>query len=264
MISTARRSSSCSRLQGWRTGSMRRRRWRRLLAATAVIAVLQRQTAAQPPPPPPQDLYQYVSRGGGSATAQELHDVFHCDDGTTLVAGSTDSLAWLAEACIASDDDTVCDLTAAHAASGVVGACDVSAGDGSCAYVAPVPSTELQITAGIIDNSGSSASRIGFVLALGPDEAMAPRHVSYFPTGAVDGVSRIRASSAPGETTQVLYLSGALVTASGSGYFIGKLDRNFVRGAATQLLWAATVQAADTLAMLQPWDVGADGAVTLA
>ena len=58
-----------------------------------------------------------MSRGGGSATAQELHDVFHCDDGTTLVAGSTESLAWLGEACVASDGDTVCDLTAADAPS---------------------------------------------------------------------------------------------------------------------------------------------------
>lgn len=233
-------------------------RW--LLAAVA--AAVHGHAAAQQRSP---DLYQYVRRNGGGAAAQELHDVFHCDDGTTLVAGSTDSLSWLAEGCVASGDgDTVCDLTAADAASGVAGACAVSAGGGSCAYVAPVPSTELQVASGSIDNSGSSASRIGFVLALGPDDEMTPRHVSYFATGVVDSVGRIRASSAPGETTQALYISGALATARGSGYFIGKLDRNFVRGAATQLLWAATVHATGTLAVQQPWDVAADGMLTLA
>ena len=229
---------------------------RRLVAA--IVAVVQR-CAAQPP-----DVYQYVQRSGGDSAAQELYDVFHCDDGTTLVAGSTDTLSWLAEACIASDGDTACELTAADPASGVTGSCEVSAGDGSCTYAPAVPSTELEIASGSIDNSASSASRIGFVLALAPDDDMTPQHVSYFPAGTVDSVSRIRASSEPGETTQVIYISGSVVTASGSGYFIGKLNRNFVRGAATQLLWAVTVQAAGTLAVQQPWDVGADGTVALA
>lgn len=171
-----------------------------------------------------QDVYQYVQREGsaGGSSAQELHDVVHCDDGTTLVAGSADSLGWLAEACVASDAETACELAAADPAAGVAGSCQVSSGPGSCGYVAPVPSSELTVASGSVDNSGSSANRIGFLLALAGDGELTPRHVSYFPAGGVDSVSRIRTSNVPGETTQVVYISGSLVTASGSGYFIGE------------------------------------------
>ena len=232
------------------------------------------QAQAQGGPAALAPFYRYVRWEGAASAVQELHDVLEVDDGTVLVAGATDSLSWLAEHCIVSVAGTAaeeaaaatsCALTPADAGASppVAGSCAVAAGSGECAYVPAVPSSELSVAGGTgIDNSGSSAGRVGFVLALGGGEP-APRWVSHFAPGAVDGVSRIRASSAPGETTQALYISGAVATASGGGYFVGKLNRNFVRGGATELLWATTVPASAALAAAQPWDVGGDGKVTL-
>ena len=208
-------------------------------------------------------VYQYVRNAAASSDAQELHDVFHLDDGTTVVAGATDSLAWLEERCDAVLGNSTEELAAATSCTLAAGACAVAAGSGSCDYVAAVPSSQLTIDSGSIDNSGSTANRIGFVLALSGGSSMLPLHVSYFSAGEVDSVSRVRASSMPGQTTQFLYISGRLVTATGSGFFVGKLNRNFVRGSPSTLLWANTVATSAALSARQPWDVGVDGKVTL-
>lgn len=175
------------------------------------------------------NVYTYVRQaaGAGGSTVQDLRDCLELDDGQVLVVGETDSLGWLPG------------IPAHQIALG-------SGGGG-----------------GGIDNSASSAARIGFVLSLRRDFGLTPTAVSYFSPGAVDGVHRIRTNSAPGESTGALFLSGPLVSAQGSAYFICKLDRNFVRGAPTALLWSKTVLAAGGLDLRQPWDVAMDGDVTL-
>lgn len=84
--------------------------------------------------------------------------------------------------------------------------------------------------------------------------------------GAVDSLQRVRSANHPSSPTQALYVSGRVVPAGGvQSYFVAKLDRNFVRGAATSLATVATVRAdSQGLANTQPWDVTAAGDVVAA
>jgi hypothetical protein len=174
------------------------------------------------------DVMMYVRQATEISSVQELNDAVYLDDGTVVLVGATDDPGWLAG----------------------------------------VPNNTLTVDSSVsgIDNSADSLNRVGFILALNSSAGagLAPIHVTLFEAGAVAGVSRIRTSSGPGVSSMALFISGQVSSASvGSAYFIAKLNRNFVRGHPTAILWQRTIRAGGQLAVRQPWDVAADGNVTL-
>jgi hypothetical protein len=146
----------------------------------------------------------------------------------------------------------------------------VAGGASSLNWVpAGVPRTALSAT-GI---HSASAGRVGFILHLSADLRTVLR-VLHFPAGTVRDVKRLRTTSLPGQPTGDLYLSGTRDAANTSddGYFIARLDQNFVQAAPTALRWAYNVKCppraaggdASEYKELQPWDVGSDGKVVFA
>jgi PKD repeat protein len=112
-----------------------------------------------------------------------------------------------------------------------------------------------------IDNAGVSGRdvNIGFLLHISADLQQILR-VVRFPTGAVIDIMHIKSTSAPGAVTGDLYISGT----TASGYFIARLNNNFVNGVPTALRWAVNVRASGDHRTRQPWDVGGDGKVVYA
>ena len=60
--------------------------------------------------------------------------------------------------------------------------------------------------------------------------------VYALPAGAAEDFRFIKSTNAPGEVTGDLYISGTTEDSNTGGYFIGKLDNNFVNGAPTGFL----------------------------
>lgn len=120
--------------------------------------------------------------------------------------------------------------------------------------------------------NSASAGNIGFILHLGAD-LQAPLHVAHFPAGTVRDVTRIRTTEVPGQPTGDMFVSGRRDTADPTedGYYIGKLDGNFVDAPPTGFVWVRDIAAAKNQASgytgdssykhKQPWDVGGDGKV---
>lgn len=133
---------------------------------------------------------------------------------------------------------------------------------------AEVPRIEL--SADGLDSA--SAGNIGFILHLSAD-LQVPLHVAHFPAGTVRDVTRIRTTEVPGQKTGDMFVSGRRDTAdpTADGYYIGKLDGNFVDAAPTGFLWIRDIAAPKNQASgytgdssykhKQPWDVGGDGKV---
>jgi hypothetical protein len=90
--------------------------------------------------------------------------------------------------------------------------------------------------------------------------------VHHLPQGAAEDLRFIKLSNAPGTPTGDLYLSGNTEDSNTGGYFIGKLDNNFVNGDPTGFEWVSNVKctAGGYPKTLQPWDVGSDGKVVYA
>jgi len=130
----------------------------------------------------------------------------------------------------------------------------------------PAGVTKTQISADTINSA--SAGNIGFILHLSADLATILRAV-HFPAGTVRDVRRIRTASIPGQPTGDLYISGSRDNAtSHNGYYIAKLDANFVTAPPTALAWSYDVNCRDAgdpdHKVIQPWDVGGDGSVVFA
>jgi hypothetical protein len=84
--------------------------------------------------------------------------------------------------------------------------------------------------------------------------------------GAAEDFRFIKSTNVPGTVTGDLYISGTTEDSNTGGYFIGKLDSNFVNGAPTGFLWVNNVKCAagEYPKIHQPWDVGSDGHVVYA
>ena len=84
--------------------------------------------------------------------------------------------------------------------------------------------------------------------------------------GAAEDLRFIKLTNAPGTPTGDIYLSGTTEDANTGGYFIGRLDNNFVNGDPSGFEWVINVKcsAGEYPKVYQPWDVGSDGKVVFA
>jgi hypothetical protein len=124
---------------------------------------------------------------------------------------------------------------------------------------AAVPRTVLPAT-GI--NNGQGTNRIGFLAQFSADWATM-KQVVHFAAGAVENIRYIKLTSLPSQPTGQIYISGQNddTKANDGGYYIARLDANFVTAAPTSLDWALSIWAEGTIKENQPWDVDAQGQV---
>lgn len=161
---------------------------------------------------------------GGGGTTR-LTSAFALSDGTLLVGGATEVLDW------------------------------VPAGTPTAALGGAVP------------NSGDTGLT-PFLLRLSPD-AKQIVSVLTLPRGCAEDVAAIKTTSLPGEPTGQITIAGRTRKDESKdlkldGYFIARLDGNFIATPPTRLLWSRTVRATGDIRKNLPWDVDADGRVVYA
>ena len=85
-------------------------------------------------------------------------------------------------------------------------------------------------------------------------------NIVSLPSGAAIDFKHIKFNTPPGAANGNLFVSGT----TASGYFIGRLNNNFVNGVPTRFVWTWNVTASGDHRTRQPWDVGGDGKVVYA
>ncbi len=168
-------------------------------------------------------------------TSTRFNTILKLSDGTFLVGGEARSLAWVP---------------------------------------ASVPVTTLSMP----DTTNSRSVRIAFLAHLTADMSTLAR-VVRFPATTVRDVFRIKTNTPPGQPTGDIYISGnrenEFNTGSRAGYYIAKLNGNFIGGNnPTGLVWSFDVEArgiqsnsplmtetVSSYRAIQPWDVQSDGKV---
>lgn len=87
--------------------------------------------------------------------------------------------------------------------------------------------------------------------------------VYTLPQGSAEDIRFIKLTNLHGDTTGDIYISGNTSDTydEDGGYFLGKLDNNFVDGMPTALLWTRNVWAEAGPKDYHPWDVTRDGEV---
>ena len=129
-----------------------------------------------------------------------------------------------------------------------------------------VPVGVPQVVLGLDQIASSAPGKTGFILQVSAD-LNTVLAVASFPTGSVRSVFKIRGTEVPGDTTGALYISGHRDTVANNGYYIARLDQNFVDGLPTALAWGRNINnrseadGGNSHKSLQPWDVGSDGKV---
>jgi hypothetical protein len=131
-----------------------------------------------------------------------------------------------------------------------------------------VPKTPLSIST----IQSTSTGNFGFIIQFSSDLTKM-LNVVHFPQGSVRDVFKIKTTNLAGQATSDIFISGNrdVTDYNQDGYFIGKLNNNFVKAVPTSLIWAYNVicrprKSAGFTGMseyknLQPWDVGSDGKV---
>ena len=98
--------------------------------------------------------------------------------------------------------------------------------------------------------------KVGFILLARPDLSKIGTALTL-PRDVARSIRWVKVSSAPGAPTGDIFISGE----NDAGYFIAKLDTNFLTGVPSKLAWFFQVKAKGDIAKDQPWDVGGDGRV---
>lgn len=127
-----------------------------------------------------------------------------------------------------------------------------------------IPTTVPQTTLSAAGIDSTASGQIGFILHLSADVSQVLR-ILRFPSGSVRDVFKIRSSEVPGAPTGNVFISGSRDGAGGEdGYYLARLNANFVSSAPTALSWVSNIRAAGGVKGRQPWDVGSDGKIVYA
>ncbi|MDX1948545.1 MAG: hypothetical protein SFU86_24375 [Pirellulaceae bacterium] len=157
----------------------------------------------------------------GAVGSERLLGVAQLSDRSVLVCGGADNLAWLPSS---------------------------------------VKPLELQNAA---IESGAT-NQTAFILQLSPNQDRILQVVTL-PKGIAADIRCLKTTNAPGQPTGALFISGKRLEDKArnikAGYFVGRLDGNFVDAPPTRFVWVHNVRAEGDMADTQPWDVGSDGKV---
>ena len=116
-----------------------------------------------------------------------------------------------------------------------------------------VPRIQLPVS-GILNPSGTG--RTAFLLQVSSDLGTLLK-VVHLPDGAAEDFRFIKQNVEPNATTDALFVSGNTT----EGYFLGKLNDDFIAAAPTAFAWVNNVEATGYVKENHPWDVGSDGKV---
>lgn len=88
------------------------------------------------------------------------------------------------------------------------------------------------------------STRIGFILHLSKDMKTV-LHAVKMPDNTIENIYKIRSTNAPGQTTGVIYISGKWKERqdTSKGYFIAKLNQNFLTSVPSQCVWIKYINA---------------------
>lgn len=125
---------------------------------------------------------------------------------------------------------------------------------------ANVPVSELSGTSGI--HNGLGTNRFPIIIRFSAD-LQTMLEVVHMPQGAAEDIRFIKATNIPGDATGDLYISGNTSDTynNDGGYFLARLDNNFVNGTPQSLVWTRNVWAESGPKDYQPWDVTSAGEV---
>ncbi|MCC5847390.1 MAG: immunoglobulin domain-containing protein [Verrucomicrobia bacterium] len=176
------------------------------------------------PPAVASDRVFYVGESGET----RFYGHLPLSDGTILVGGAANDLAWVPAGTAITEFST----TAANGSS--------------------------------IKQDGVSSGKTAFVLRLNEDASQI-LSVLRFPHNQVHNITFLKTDTPTGETTGNLYISGQRGGTGGDGgYFIARLNNNFLGGAPTGMdyVWNINTRGRNTdHGVRQPWDVMSDGRI---
>ncbi|MEL6628048.1 MAG: T9SS type A sorting domain-containing protein [Bacteroidota bacterium] len=125
-----------------------------------------------------------------------------------------------------------------------------------------LPNTNrVELSAGQIANN-QGTQKVGFILQT--DNTLENiLNVVYISAGGVEDIRFIKTTNEPRTETGEIYISGNTQDADAGGYFIGKLNNNFVEGTPTGFAWTYNVKCkeGDYPKLYHPWDVDSKGRV---
>lgn len=137
---------------------------------------------------------------------------------------------------------------------------------GSCSNLDWVPQSAERITlTGPMPECGSG-DRIPMLVQMDPGLTRILRVVSL-PLGSAMNFNVVRTTNIPGQATGLMFVGGERQGVQGQihqGYFIARLDGNFVDKVPSQFEWLRDIRGTGHLAGGKVWDVGPDGKVILA
>ena len=125
----------------------------------------------------------------------------------------------------------------------------------------PINTPRIVMSAAGIDSAATG--QLGFVLHTSGDLVQVLQALE-FPAGSVRDVFKIRSTEVPGAATGAIFISGSRDNGTTNGYFLAKLNANFVTGLPSALSFVYNVEAGGDHKERQPWDVGGDGKVVYA
>lgn len=128
-----------------------------------------------------------------------------------------------------------------------------------------VPKIILTVPASATINNNTGTNKIGFIAEFSAD-LQTMLSVYYLPVNTVEDFRFVKTNSIPNTPTGNLYISGNLSNANAGGYFIGRLDNNFVSGAPSGFSWIKSInaKAGSTIKTYMPWDVGGNNNIVYA
>ncbi len=166
---------------------------------------------------------QSILSYAGNSGKECFYDVLQLSDGTFLVSGYADNLNWI----------------------------DIS-----------VPRTLITPTG--VTNALTTTNRYAFIIQLSSD-MQTILNVVHLPQGAAEDIMFIKTTNQPGQATGDMYISGTTQDskANNGGYFIGRLNNNFVNGVPTAFAWVKPIwaDAAAYFKARHAWDVTSNGKV---
>ncbi|NRA49549.1 MAG: T9SS type A sorting domain-containing protein [Phaeodactylibacter sp.] len=125
----------------------------------------------------------------------------------------------------------------------------------------PAETAQIELEAeGIYNNQGTN--RYPILLQLDSSLSTLLR-VVHLPMGTAEDFRFIKQTGMAGAPTGALYLSGNTSDNQEGGYFVGRLDNNFVNGVPTRFEWVMNLRCSQNgyPKRYHPWDVDADGRV---
>lgn len=126
-----------------------------------------------------------------------------------------------------------------------------------------VPVVNLSVPTPITNGSGTN--KVAFLLEMNNTLSTILK-VYRLPVNAAEDFHFIRSTNIPGQATGDIFVSGNTVDPTTGGYFLAKLNNNFVNGSPTGFTWVRNIfcAAGSYPKNFQPWDVDNKGRVIYA